>query len=129
MRIGVASLYGEGAHFAWLFNHEGHEATLAVADDGYSAVYEGLVPKTDDIEPSDFDLVVFDSSGSGKLADEIRQDFPIIGGSELADKLEEDRLFGLDFMTRCGLLVAPYEAFDSPADGIRHIKKRNKRMG
>lgn len=127
MRIGVASLYGEGAHFAWLFNHEGHEATLAVADEGYANVYEGLVPKVDDIEPSNFDLVVFDSSGSGALADEIRQDIPLIGGSALADKLE-DRLFGLDFMTRCGLLVAPYEAFDNPADGIRHIKKRNKRM-
>src|SRR5208337_1146527 len=66
-------------------------------------------------------------SGMGKFADEAREKTPTIGGSVLADRLEEDRIFGLEFMQRCGLKVSPWEAFDNPADAIRFIKKTKKR--
>lgn len=80
------------------------------------------------ISPSDYDLVVFDASHNGQAADEARKEVPTIGTSVLAIQLENDRLFALDFMKSCGMDVPPYEAFDDPADGIRHIKKRNKRL-
>lgn len=131
MRICLASQFGEGLYLAWLMGHEGHDVSAVVSDEHYAEALNGLVTSMsgDEVyEPEKYDLVVFDATGNGKDADYAREKVPTIGDSELADKLEEDRLFGLDFMTRCGLLVAPYEAFDNPADGIRHIKKRNKRM-
>ena len=131
MRICLASQFGEGAWLAWLMAQEGHDVSAVVADDRYAEAMKGLVtmmPGSEVYYPENYECVVFDATGMGKDADEAREKVPTIGDSSLADTLEEDRLFALDFMTRCGLQVAPYEAFDNPADGIRHIKKRDKRL-
>ena len=131
MRICLASHYGEGLWLAWLMAQEGHDVSALVKEERYAQALGGLVtvmPGSESYYPESYDLTVFDVTGSGKYADEAREKVPTIGDSSLADKLEEDRIYGLDFMTRCGLTVAPWEAFDNPADGIRHIKKRNKRL-
>jgi len=130
MRICLASQFGEGAWLAWLMAQEGHDVGAVVSEERYEEALKGLVTAMPggEIEPESYDCVVFDATGMGKDADEASNEVPTIGDSELADTLEEDRIYGLDFMTRCGLLVAPWEAFDNPADGIRHIKKRDKRL-
>jgi phosphoribosylamine---glycine ligase len=131
MRICVASQFSEGFWLAWKMQQEGHDVSAIVSDEHYAEALGGLItvmPGEEVYAAENYDLVVFDATGQGKDADEAREQVPTIGDSELADKLEEDRLFALDFMTRCGLQVAPYEAFDNPADGIRHIKKRDKRL-
>src|SRR5258708_39216520 len=63
----------------------------------------------------------------GKDVDEAREKVPTIGDSTLADALEEDREFSLDFMMKCGIQVAPWEVFDDPSDAIRYLKKTKKR--
>jgi phosphoribosylamine---glycine ligase len=129
MRICLASQFGEGNWLAWKMAQEGHEVCAVVSDEHYAQACGGLIETvTDEIDPGSTDLLVFDATGTGKDADKAREVTPTIGDSELADRLEEDRLYALDFMTRCGLQVAPYEAFDNPADGIRHIKKRDTRL-
>jgi phosphoribosylamine---glycine ligase len=131
VRICVASIYGEGLWLAWKMAHEGHDVSAVVADERYAEALKGLIrvmPGGEVYESSKYDLVVLDTSGMGDIGDQARKETPTIGGSSLADKLEEDRIFGLDFMTRCGLQVAPWEAFDNPADAIRFIKKRNTRL-
>jgi phosphoribosylamine--glycine ligase len=131
VRICVASIYSEGAWIAWKLASEGHDVSMVVAEDRYAEALKGLVrvmPGSEVYEASKYDLVVMDTSGMGEDADAAREEVPTIGGSRLADKLEENRIFGLDFMTRCGLQVAPWEAFDNPADAIRFIKKRKTRM-
>lgn len=131
MRVCLASQFGEGAWFAWKMAAEGHDVSVAVRDEHYARALGGLVevmPGQAVYEASTYDMVVFDATGSGEAADEAREEVPTVGDSKLADLLEEDRLYALDFMTRCGVLVSPYEAFDNPADGIRHIKRRAKRL-
>jgi phosphoribosylamine---glycine ligase len=129
MRVCLASQFGEGNWLGWKLAQEGHDISVVVAEDHYSEALGGLVNTVDSPPPPEqTDLVVFDATGNGKDADESRELVPTIGDSELADKLEEDRLFALDFMVRAGLRVAPYEAFDNPADGLRYIKKRDKRV-
>jgi phosphoribosylamine--glycine ligase len=131
MRICVASVWGEGLWLAWKLASEGHDVSAVVAEEHYAEALKGLIrvmPGSEVYKASEYDLVVMDTSGMGEDADAAREEVPTIGGSKLADKLEEDRLFGLDFMTRCGLQVATYEAFDNPADAIRFIKKRNTRL-
>jgi phosphoribosylamine--glycine ligase len=131
VKICIASLYAEGAFFAYLLSQEGHDVSMVVKEERYAEALKGLVtvmPGSEVYAAEKYDMVVMDSTGMGETADEAREQVPTLGGSELADRLEEDRLYALDFMVRCGLTVSPYESFDNPSDGIRHIKKRNKRL-
>ncbi len=131
MRICLASEFGEGAWLAWLMAHEGHDVSCAVKNERYSAALGGLIevmPGAEVYVASKYDLIVFDATGNGKAADDAATEAPTIGDSVLADRLEEDRVFALDFMQRCGLQVAPWEQFSDPSDGIRYIKKRNRRL-
>ena len=130
MRICLASEFGEGLWLSWLMAQEGHDTSAVVKNEKYAEALGGLVkvmPGAEVYEASKYDLVVLDATGMGEMADQAREEVPTIGDSVLADTLENDRLFALDFMTRCGLQVAPYEAFDNPADAIRLIKKTKKR--
>jgi phosphoribosylamine--glycine ligase len=131
MRICLASIYAEGMWLAWKMASEGHDVSAVVAEDRYAEALSGLIrvmPGSEVYSAAKYDLVVLDTSGMGDIADQARTETPTIGGSSLADKLEEDRIYGLDFMQRCGLQVATWEAFDNPADAIRFIKKRNTRL-
>lgn len=111
---------------------EGHDVSAIVKNEKYVEALGGLVtvmPGAEVYVAEKYDLIVWDATGNGKHADEAAATgVPTIGDSSLADELENNRLFALEFMQRAGLTVAPYEAFDDPSDGIRHIKKRNKRM-
>ena len=130
MRICLASVYAEGAWLAWKMASEGHDVSMVVAEPRYAEALKGLVrvvPPDSEVDPASFQLCVFDTTGMGSDADDARLATPTIGDSSLADSLEEDRLAGLEFMQKCGLQVAPWEAFDNPADAIRFIKKTKKR--
>lgn len=131
MRICLASVYGEGLWLAWKMAQEGHDVSAVVAEERYAEALKGLVrvmPGSEVYSAASYDLVVMDTSGMGEDADAARLETPTVGGSLLADKLEEDRIFALDFMQRAGLQVSPWEAFDNPSDAIRFIKKRNTRL-
>jgi phosphoribosylamine-glycine ligase len=130
MRVCLASVYGEGLWLAWKMAQEGHDVSAIVAEERYAEALKGLVRVMSGSEvyyPEKYDLVVMDTTGMGEDADEARTKVPTIGDSTLADTLEEDRLFGLEFMAKCGLQVAPWEAFDNPADAIRFLKKTKRR--
>jgi len=129
MRILLASLNADGAWFVWLLNHQGHQVDWTVGNDDCRHVLEGLIPTPlDHLDPAAYDLVVFDMSGNGADADEVRKVTPVIGASALADKLEHDREFGLEFMERAGIPVPPWQVFDDVADGIRYVRKVKKRV-
>jgi hypothetical protein len=104
MRVCMASHFGEGLHLAWTMQREGHDVSAIVTDRHYAEALGGLVtlmPEAQGYATKDYDLIIFDTTGHGKDADEARNEIPTIGDSSLADRLEEDRLFALDFMTRC----------------------------
>jgi phosphoribosylamine---glycine ligase len=123
-------VYGEGLWLAWKMAQEGHDVSAVVAEERYAGALKGLVrvmPGQEVYSAESYDLVVFDTTSMGDDADAAREQTPTIGDSTLADKLEEDRLHGLEFMQKCGLQVAPYEVFNNPADAIRFIKKTKRR--
>jgi phosphoribosylamine--glycine ligase len=131
MRICVASEFGEGLWLGWKMAQEGHDVSAVVKNEKYSKALGGLIevmPGAEVYVASKYDLIVWDATGNGKHADEAALEAPSIGDSVLADKLEEDRVGALEFMQQCGLAVAPWEQFDDPSDGIRYIKKRNRRL-
>jgi len=107
----------------------GHDVSLSVEKDSGRDVLRGLIEQTSEsamYEPEEYDVILFDQTGSGKLADEVAQKVPTLGDSSFADQLEDDRLFGIQFMEQAGIKVPPYEHFTDVADAIRFIKKTKK---
>ena len=129
MKILLISPKADGAWYVWLLAHEGHDVDWHIADDKYVGTFDGIVkpPLKRIPDPSRYDLVVFDSDGMGDDADYARQYTPTVGSSVLADRLEEDRLFGLEVMEKAGIRVPAYEVFDSPEKGIAWLEKTHKR--
>lgn len=129
MKILVASMVGDGAWAVTQLQKAGHEVEWVVDSDKHREVLTGIVPPPLDsvVDPATYDLVIFDCSSKGHIADAMLPVTPVIGNSSFADRLEHDRLFGLKFMEECGIPVPPYQEFDNPADGIRWIKASKKR--
>lgn len=100
---------------------------LVVEDEHYRKAFRGLIDAVPEASnAADYELIVYDSSGLGKDADASRLVAPTIGGSQLADKLEHDRVFGIQYMERCGIRVPAWEHFGDISDGIRYIKKAKR---
>lgn len=128
MKCLLVSIAGEGLWFAWLLGRHGHQVDCVVKHEEYADLLSGLVTLTaKPAAPRSYDLVFFDMSGEGELADAVRAETPSIGGSSLADKLEHDRVFGIEYMQKCGIQVPPWTPFDNPADALRMIRKTKKR--
>ena len=132
MRICLASQFGEGLWLAHRMAQEGHDVSAIVREEHYAEALGGLVtvmPGSEVYAAEKYDCVVFDATGMGKDADEAREQVPTIGDSVLADKLEEDRLYALDFMTRCGLQVRPiccgWRGKRSGRAAVRRSRSRN----
>jgi len=130
VRLLFYSKTGDGAwHFAILSKH--HDADWCLKDDKYSDTLKGIIkPPVESLSEVDIeaaDLVVFDDSSHGELADAIREHTPVIGSSKLADDLEHDRLFGIEAMEQCGINVPPYESFSDIGKAIDWLKKNKVR--
>jgi len=129
VRVAWPSNFGEGLWLAWLLGQEGHEVSVSVAEPSCRNALRGIVNHVEDFSPvGDYDLAVFDVTGQGELADRTAALIPTIGDSSLADRLEDDRLYALEFMEQCGIQVSPWEHFTNPADAIRYIKKQGTRQ-
>jgi len=130
VRIVFYSKSGDGCWIAAVLA-KSHDVIWTLKDEEYSDTLKGIVtPPTQTLSESDIDesdLVVFDDSTHGELADAIRERTPVIGSSVLADKLEHDRLFGIEAMEKCGIPVPPYESFDDIGPAIEWLKKKNVR--
>lgn len=129
----MASSQGYGCHFLLRLMREGHSCEWFVIDEIEEAVLKnclkGLIPPPLK-EPPDFeqfDLVVFDSTGHGELADEARKVTPTIGDSVLASRMEDDRLFGIQVMESCGIEVPKYAVFQNPDEAKAFIEENPKR--
>lgn len=113
-------------NLAWKIKNEGHEVKFWHKDPDDKEIYEGFIDKVDKWE--DFkdwaDVIVFDDSGFGKIADSLRREGKlVIGPSEYSDKLEEDREFGQQEMTRVGMTTLPHWNFFNYEEAITFLKE------
>lgn len=82
--------------------------TVYVCNPDDRECYEGLVHKTKDweAEARRSDFTIFDSNEHGDKADYLRsKGFKVWGGGRLADKLENDRAFGMQILSRVGIPI------------------------
>lgn len=128
MKILLVSSRGDGAWFVHLLSKEGHKVDWAIKDPDYADSLLGIVPRPiSNPKPENYDLVVFDSSGLGSLADAARKVTPTIGGSSFCDRLEDDRMFGLEIMEQAKIKVPDWEAFSDKASALKWLKANNVR--
>jgi phosphoribosylamine--glycine ligase len=120
MKFLMVSVCGEGSHILKMIKDEGNDVRLYIKEPGYRNVWDGLLPKAKKIDPKKDEVVIFDFSGFGKLADKLRKSgVPTVGASSFADKLEQDRKFGFDVMEEAGIkvpLTAEFTKFDEVDD-------------
>lgn len=70
-------------------------------------------------------VIVFETAEHGGIQDQLRREgFQVIGGSELGDRLENDRAFGQRALASLGLSTVPTYAFDDFARAIAFVQAR-----
>jgi phosphoribosylamine-glycine ligase len=89
----------------------------------------GLIPPPLKDKPrwSAYDLILFDCTGNEEIAEQASMFAPVLGDSELASRLEDDRLFGIQTMEQCGIEVPPYQQFKDPESAREFILENPKR--
>lgn len=124
MKFAMFSKCGEGAQVLYRIACEGNDVRLHIKEKEYRRNWDGLVPKVNEVNSFiDHDtIILFDFSGMGDLADDLRKSgYKVFGASSFADKLEEDRAFGLEFMDKCGIKFPATREFD--VDDLEEAKK------
>lgn len=135
MKILVLSTSGYGAWFSAIFERAGHQVSYHVTDKRYKDVLRNICPTPlrfpvipGTYESSKYDLVVFDMSGRGREVQEFLTDgLLVIGDSLLADKLEDDRVYGLQAMESSGIDVPPWQSFNNISSAKKFIQQTGKR--
>jgi phosphoribosylamine---glycine ligase len=130
MRILVHDTTADFVGIAYQMQKEGATVDLFIKDKAYRRAMDGIVPKVESMEEglrNKPDLVIFSLNGEGALADKIRKDgFKVIGGSELADRMEMDRAWGGKLAKQYGLRVPNTTEFKDVGSAIAFVKKTGK---
>ncbi len=121
--VSQESLSGD---LAWQVKREGHEVKIFIKSDEDKDVYDGFLEKVDDWQKhKDWaDVVVFDDTGFGEIADKFRKEGKlVVGSSTYTDKLEENREFGQQEMKAVGMSTLPSFNFTNFDDAIKFLKE------
>lgn len=115
MKFLIVSNHGDFAGGALRLMEEGNEVSLLIQEDEAKDTLQGLVPQVRSL-PEGLrrgpDVIVFDMVRNGNLADRIRKTgHTVIGASAFQDKIELDRMFGMDLAKRQGIKVPEYTKF------------------
>jgi phosphoribosylamine--glycine ligase len=128
MKIMLASPQGDGPWFALRMMLDGHDVSWTTPPKYQNSLAGLLPPPLDSIDsPESYDLIVFDCAHDGAAADKMRALTPVIGSSAFAERLEEDRQFGIEFMEKCGIPVPPYENFTDIPSAVKWLNETKKR--
>ncbi|HEV8120034.1 MAG TPA: hypothetical protein VGQ67_03495, partial [Candidatus Polarisedimenticolia bacterium] len=129
-RLLFISKWGLIHDLAWEVQKEGHEVRYHIMSKADREVGDGFVEKVDRWEDhKDWaDVIVFDDTGFGDVAEKLRRDGKaVIGGTRASDRLEEDRDFGQEEMKAAGLTILPnwnFTSFDQAIEFIRTTPDR-----
>lgn len=130
MRILFYSPFGDGGGLAYQCKREGAQVDLFIKDPLYRKQMIGLVPHVESLEEglkNKPDVIVFDLNGEGEIADKLRRDgWKVVGGSALADKLENDRSYGGKVAKQYGIATPESTEFKDIESSLAFVKKNKK---
>ncbi len=112
----------EGLSLSWWARllAEGHEVRVWIKEPDFRSVGEGIVDRADSLDAllrwgrqDERTVFVFDLTGFGKIADQLRsRGARVLGASEIGDRLEE-RTYGLKVASLLGIRIPETHAFAS----------------
>lgn len=106
--------WGLSNDLAWQVQREGHQAKLFIKDADCKDIGDGITPKSENWEADVAwaDVVVFEDTGLGKQQDRLRREGkPVVGSSELGDRLEDDRELGQKTLREIGVPILDFRDF------------------
>lgn len=125
MKFVMVSREGDGCEILNRILQEGNEVELFITEKDDRKSWDGILPKVETL-PLDKDAVyIFDSSGNGKIADNlIHKGYHVVGGSSTADDLEFDRGKAIDLMHDVGMEIPETHTFDK-FDEVREFLREH----
>lgn len=127
MKFFMMSKCGEGLGLLLRLQQEGNQVRAYIHEQEYYSAYDGMLKKEKTCNPEKDEIVIMDSSGSGREADSYRKrGLKVFSGSSFADRLENDRKYGLDFMRKCGIKVPETHEFKKFSDGYKFLKENSE---
>ncbi len=117
-----------GGNIARLLKEEGHNVKLSIQTTHQKHNLRNFVSKIDDWRDElkwvgKDGLIVFDDIGYGKIQSRLRQKgYSVFGGSEIGDKLEEDREFCNKLFHKHGIQTLPLKNFSSIKSAMRFLR-------
>lgn len=117
--------WGLSLDLAWQVVREGHQSKIFIKDIDCKDIGDNIVPKSEDWEADVgwADVVVFEDTGYGKHQDRLRREGKaVVGGSDLGDRLEDDRDFGQQTLREIGIKTLEFRDFTEFADARRWIE-------
>ncbi len=116
-------------NLAYILTKEGHDVRLLIDEKGRRGNLDGLVKKVTNWRSAlnwvgKDGLIVFDDVGYGKMQDSLRnKGYNVFGGTELGDKLENDREYGYNIFKKYGIKTVKLKDFDNMDEAVLFIKK------
>lgn len=122
----LISRWGDLLDIAHAILKEGNDVKLYIDYKPCREVGYGFVPKTQNWQKyTDWaDIIIFDYTGFGKIATELRsQGKLVIGGTEYTDNLEQDRSFGQNELKRHKIKILNFKEFTTFHDAIAYVEQ------
>ncbi len=119
------SKWGESLDIAYAVLKEGNEVKMFIDAKSCHEIGHGFVPKVKNWEKhTDWaDIIIFDYTGYGKIATELKAAGKLVfGGTEYTDKLELDRNFGQNELKKLKIKILNYQEFTSFHDAISYVQ-------
>ena len=133
MRILIVSRDFSSADLAYRLKQEGNDVRVWIKEKNEARAYQGgMLQRVKSWKKAllwvrKSGLVVFDSTGFGKIQGELRaKGYSVVGGSEYGDRCEDDRAYGQKVLWNCGMKMVPYQDFKSLDEAIAFVKKHPK---
>lgn len=121
----IVSKWGDSLDLAYRLKNEQHEVLMSIQDRDSKEIGFGFVRKTNQWEKyTDWaDVIVFDYTGFGAQADELRKQGKLVfGGSTYTDQLELDRNFGHLELIKHKIKTIPSKEFTNFPEAIDYIR-------
>ncbi len=119
------SKWGDSLDIANATLLEGNEVKLFIEYRPCHEVGSGFVPKVKNWQKyvSWADVIIFDYTGYGKIASELRAAGKLVfGGTEYSDNLEQDRSFGQNELKRHKIKILNFKEFTTFRDAIAYVE-------
>lgn len=127
LRILLISKEGDGLGIAQRLAFEGNNVDVFIAEPRFNRAGRGLVNRVSGwaAPASKADLIIIDCVGMGKFEQRIRGfGAPVLGISEVLDRIELDRALGMQVFQRAGVTIPETYEFNSTEEADKLCKSQ-----